>query len=55
MEKLTNLSAKSPPKPVFATECDLIMKGGITSGIIYPHAIAEIAKGFTRLHVRRLQ
>ena len=24
-------------------ECDLIMKGGITSGIVYPHAITEIA------------
>lgn len=24
-------------------ECDLIMKGGITSGVVYPHAIAEIA------------
>lgn len=25
-------------------ECDLIMKGGITSGVVYPQAIAEIAK-----------
>ncbi len=25
-------------------ECDLIMKGGITSGIVYPPAIAEIAR-----------
>lgn len=25
-------------------ECDLIMKGGITSGVVYPGAIAEIAK-----------
>lgn len=24
-------------------ECDLIMKGGITSGVVYPHAIVEIA------------
>lgn len=30
----------------FATECDLVMKGGITSGIVYPLAIAEIAKAF---------
>lgn len=25
-------------------ECDLILKGGITSGVVYPSAIAEIAK-----------
>jgi hypothetical protein len=30
----------------FATECDLIMKGGIVSGIVYPLAICEIAKAF---------
>lgn len=26
------------------TECDIVMKGGITSGIVYPYAILEIAK-----------
>lgn len=30
-------------------DCDLIMKGGITSGIVYPPALAEIAKDH-RLH-----
>ena len=30
----------------FATECDLVMKGGITSGVVYPLAITEIAKAF---------
>jgi hypothetical protein len=25
-------------------ECDLIMKGGITSGIVYPPAVLELAK-----------
>ena len=25
-------------------ECDLVMKGGITSGIVYPPAVVEIAK-----------
>src|SRR5829696_3936772 len=25
-------------------ECDLVMKGGITSGIVYPPAIVEIAR-----------
>ncbi len=24
-------------------ECDLIMKGGITSGVVYPHAVVEVA------------
>lgn len=27
-------------------ECDLVMKGGITSGVVYPKAIAEIAGTF---------
>lgn len=27
-------------------ECDLVMKGGITSGVVYPLAIVEIAKAF---------
>lgn len=27
-------------------ECDLIMKGGITSGVVYPHAIVEIARAY---------
>lgn len=30
----------------FATECDLVMKGGITSGVVYPLAIVEIARAF---------
>ena len=29
--------------------CDLIMKGGVTSGVVYPDAIAEIATAY-RLH-----
>ncbi|WP_085035772.1 patatin-like phospholipase family protein [Ensifer aridi] len=32
-------------------ECDLVMKGGITSGVVYPHAIAEIA---TRYRLRSI-
>lgn len=35
-----------PRPPVFAKECDLVMKGGITSGIVYPLAITEIARAF---------
>lgn len=27
-------------------ECDLVMKGGITSGVVYPQAIVEIAKEY---------
>lgn len=26
--------------------CDVVMKGGITSGVIYPHAVCEIAKSY---------
>jgi len=26
--------------------CDIVMKGGITSGIVYPAAVVEIAKDF---------
>lgn len=26
-------------------ECDIVMKGGVTSGVVYPYAILEIAKG----------
>src|SRR5215212_3106990 len=42
----------SEPLPIYAEEqfkvtnppeCDAIMKGGITSGIVYPYAILEIA------------
>ena len=30
-----------PPK-----QCDLIMKGGVTSGVVYPPAILELAKDY---------
>nr|WDS96478.1 hypothetical protein VW1_00050 [Enterobacter sp.] len=30
----------------YPQECDLVMKGGITSGVVYPLAIVEIAKAF---------
>lgn len=26
--------------------CDIVMKGGITSGIVYPPAIAKLAKNY---------
>ena len=34
----------SPPVP--AGRCNLVMKGGMTSGVIYPPAVARIAEGF---------
>lgn len=34
------------PDAALPTECDLVMKGGITSGIVYPRAIAEFARRF---------
>ncbi len=34
------------PPTAFARDCDLVMKGGITSGVVYPLAIVEIAKAF---------
>lgn len=47
-------TSAAPPGPseahikphVFVRECDLVMKGGITSGVVYPLAIVEIAKAF---------
>jgi predicted acylesterase/phospholipase RssA len=36
------MSATALPKK----ECDLVMKGGITSGVVYPGAITRIAKDF---------
>lgn len=30
----------------WAEECDLVLKGGITSGVVYPLAIVEISKAF---------
>ena len=26
--------------------CDVLMKGGITSGVIYPHAVCELARHY---------
>lgn len=27
-------------------ECDLVLKGGVTSGVVYPHAIVEVARTY---------
>ena len=29
-----------------ADECDIVMKGGVTSGIVYPYAILELARRY---------
>jgi predicted acylesterase/phospholipase RssA len=42
----TSQADQLPPPKAFAEECDLVMKGGITSGVVYPLAIVEIAKAF---------
>jgi predicted acylesterase/phospholipase RssA len=31
--------------------CDVVMKGGITSGVVYPHALCEIARTYRLLNV----
>jgi predicted acylesterase/phospholipase RssA len=37
------------PGPAIPTVCDLVMKGGIASGVVYPGAIVELAKQY-RFH-----
>lgn len=34
-------------------ECDMVMKGGITSGVVYPLAVCELARAYKigRAHV----
>src|ERR1700742_1849706 len=32
-------------------KCDLVMKGGVTSGIVYPKAIAELSKEYTLCNI----
>ena len=27
-------------------ECDLVMKGGVTSGVVYPYAISRLAESY---------
>ena len=31
-------------QPIPDASCDVVMKGGITSGVIYPKAICELAR-----------
>src|ERR671930_2470083 len=32
-------------------QCDLVMKGGITSGVVYPRAISRIARDYRLVNV----
>ena len=37
---------QAKPDPNYQNGCDLVMKGGITSGVVYPYAILELAKAY---------
>jgi hypothetical protein len=41
LEAVNGSDFKNPP-----LECDLVMKGGITSGIVYPPAVIEMARWY---------
>jgi len=46
VESTQNTGASTTENPSFRNpqlECDLVMKGGVTSGIVYPQAILELA------------
>jgi hypothetical protein len=32
-------------------KCDIVMKGGITSGVVYPHAVCELARTYSFCNV----
>lgn len=34
-----------------AKKCDVVMKGGITSGIVYPSAICELARTYRLMNI----
>lgn len=44
MQATTHPALPETPDPM--QECDLIMKGGITSGVVYPQAVARIAREY---------
>ena len=46
---MTTTSASPFAAP--SLHCDIVMKGGITSGVIYPRAVSELAKTYTLSHV----
>ena len=46
---MTDLAAADYSAPT--RECDIVMKGGITSGVVYPHAICELAQTYRFMQV----
>ena len=40
-------AAENSPQPPVQRFCDIVMKGGITSGVVYPPAIVELSKTYT--------
>jgi predicted acylesterase/phospholipase RssA len=46
MTDLADVDYSSPTR-----ECDIVMKGGITSGVVYPHAICELARTYRFVNV----
>jgi Patatin-like phospholipase len=36
----------SSPAALLTLECDIVMKGGISSGVVYPFAVVELAKTY---------
>ena len=46
MTELADVDYSSPTR-----ECDIVMKGGITSGVVYPHAICELARTYRFVNV----
>lgn len=39
-------AARYPKRQAIERECDLVMKGGITSGVVYPEALSELARSY---------
>ena len=46
---VSDLEAADYSKPT--RTCDIVMKGGITSGVVYPHAICELAQTYRFMNV----
>jgi predicted acylesterase/phospholipase RssA len=49
MSTTTDFTAatEGSPRPTANKYCDIVMKGGITSGVVYPPAIVELSKIYT--------
>ena len=43
---MTDAAPDAPRTAGSLPECDIVMKGGITSGLVYPPAILELAKRY---------